>query len=93
MPRKTDRSTNRNYIVIDYERVGTVSDRQLLDALISDLRMLQDAYGIRFFTGAKLILGTTNEYGDPCSVRRFDGSRVTKLDTTHYRPACLDYNL
>jgi len=36
----------------------------------------------------------TNEFGDPLVVKRLStGAPVKRLDTHHYRPACLDYQL
>lgn len=84
---------NQNRLIIDYRRLGTVSEKQLIDALIHDIRMIEQEFGVKFYTGAKLFVWASDEYGAPRSFRRSGGGRVTWLNTTHYRPACLDYDL
>jgi hypothetical protein len=84
---------NRNRLVVDYDRLGTVCERELIDALIDDIQIMKEKYGISFFTGAKLIVWATNEHGEPVKIRRSNGQRVKWINTTHYRPACLDYDL
>jgi len=56
------------HLTIDYKRLGTVSDRELIDALISDIHMIHED-------------------------TRHCGETMNRLDSTHYRPACLDYDL
>jgi hypothetical protein len=47
-----------------------------------------------YVTAPKLIVPATNEFGDPVVVKRLaTGATVKRLDTHHYRPACLDYKL
>ena len=81
------------HLTIDYKRLGTVSDRELIDALISDIHMIHEDYGVRFFRNAKLVIWASDEWGDPRSFTRHNGEQMNRLDSTHYRPACLDYDL
>ncbi len=84
----------KGQLQIDYERLGTLSQRELIDALIVDLQMIEQDFGIRFYADAKLILWGSNEWGDPRHfIRLSDGGRMKRLDSMHYRPACLDYEL
>jgi hypothetical protein len=84
---------NDNRLIIDYRRLGTVSRRELIDAIIQDILMIEEEFGVRFYTGAKLFLWASDEYGSPRLFQRQGGGRVTWLHTTHYRPACLDYDI
>lgn len=81
-------------MVVDYSRLGTLSERELIDAMIDDIRMIEEDYGVKFYADAKLIIYASNEWGDPVMfTRHWDGKRASRLDSTHYRPACLDYDL
>ena len=86
-----DKSKNR--LIVDYRRLETISERELIDALIEDILIMKEKYGVKYYTGAKLTLWVTNEHGDPVSIKRRNGERVKWLNTSHYRPACLDYDL
>ena len=88
IPRK-----DKNRLIVDYDRLGTVSERELIHAVVDDLEYLKEEYGFKFFTGAKLLIWATNEHGDPLTIRSRTGSRMRWLNSTHYRPACLDYDL
>jgi hypothetical protein len=90
---KTKGNKRRNVATIEYNSLGTVSVEQLAQALWEDIKALQDFYGVRFVTGAKLEIPATNEYGDPVLVRHPDGRIVRNYATHSYRPACLDYDL
>ena len=83
----------KNYLTIDYKRLGTLSDRELIDAVISDIHMIHEDYGVKYFSNAKLVIWASDEYGDPRSFTRHCGETMNRLDSTHYRPACLDYDL
>ena len=83
---------DKNRLVINYHRIGTVTERELVLAIIADLRMIQEEFGVKYCTGAKLIIHATNEYGEPITITRPTGARVWQIDTLHYRPACLDFN-
>ncbi|WP_095085269.1 hypothetical protein [Mesorhizobium sophorae] len=86
-------SKSRISATIEYAALGTVSIDQLTQALWEDVKALQDFYGVRFVTGAKLIIPSTNEYGHPMLIKHPDGRVVRRYDTHYYRPACLDYKL
>jgi hypothetical protein len=90
-----DRRNNRykGHSTIDYKSLGTIPVSELAQALWEDIKALQDFYGVRFTTGAKLIVPSTNEYGDPLIIKHPDGHIVRRYDTHYYRPACLDYEL
>ena len=81
------------FTTIDYKALGTVSVSELSQALWVDIKALGDLYNVRYVTGARLIIPSTNEYGDPVVIRHPEGHIARRLDTHHYRPACLDYQL
>ena len=81
-------------VTIDYKNLGTVSLEELKQAIWEDIEMLRDEFGVAYVNSVQLVVPATNEYGDPVKVRRIsNGATVTRLDTHHYRPACLDYKL
>jgi hypothetical protein len=81
-------------LVIDYRTIGTVSLDELKQAFWEDIEALKDHFGVAYVTNTKLILPVTNEFGDPLLVKRLaTGAVVSRLDTHHYRPACIDYKL
>src|SRR3546814_814165 len=82
-----------NVFRFDYQSIGTVSIKEFGDAFMEDIHALEDLYNIHFVTGSRLYLPVTNEYGDPMRVIHPDGRRVDRIDTHHYRPACLDYDM
>jgi len=84
---------DKNRLMINYNRLGTVSERELLDAFIDDLHIINDEFGIHFYSGAKLFLWGSNEWGDPCYFKKPCGGKIRTLDTAHFRPACLDYDI
>lgn len=88
---KTFLDKENNRLIINYHRIGTVTERELVQAIVADLRMIEEEFGVKYCTGAKLIIYATNEYGDPISIKRPTGARVWQIDTLHYRPACLDF--
>lgn len=79
--------------MVNYDGLGTVSERELIDAIIDDILIMKEKHGVRFYTGAKLIIRPTNEHGDPVMARRGNGAPLKWFNTTHFRPACLDYDL
>jgi hypothetical protein len=81
-------------LVIDYRTIGTISLAELQQAFWEDIGALKEHFGVEYVTNTKLILPVTNEFGDPLLVKRLaTGAPVSRLDTHHYRPACLDYKL
>jgi hypothetical protein len=79
---------------IHYEKLGTIAIDELKQAIWADIEALKDQFGIAYVNRVMLIVPATNEYGDPMWVRRMStGAIVRRLDTHHYRPACLDYKL
>lgn len=83
----------KHVLTVDFSKLGTVSIEELRQAIYTDIEALKDMYGINFLTGAELTLPITNEYGDPRDVRHPEGHHISRIDTHHYRPACLDYDL
>lgn len=83
----------KGQLTIDYKALGTISDRELIQALADDILVLEETFGVRFYSNAMLILWGSNEYGDPRYFKREGGGQIKRLDTCHYRPACLDYDL
>lgn len=89
-----NKDSNKNRMIVDYDRLGTISESELIEALIDDIKLIREKYGIKFYTGAKLHIWATNEHGEPRSFKRSGNSaRIKWINTSHYRPACLDYDL
>lgn len=87
------KKNNNNRLTVDYHHLGTLSELQLIEAIIDDIKMIEEDYGVRFYSNARLVVWASNEYGDTRSFVRHCGEPVSRLDSTHYRPACLDYDL
>lgn len=87
------KKSHSNRLTVDYKHLGTLSERELIDAVIDDIHMIEEDYGVRFYSNARLIVWGSDEYGDPRKFVRNCGEHVRRLDSTHYRPACLDYEL
>ena len=89
-----NRKDKDNELTIDYDRLGTISLDEFKQAFWDDVQALKEEFGISYLKNAKLIVPATNEFGDPLQIRRLStGAPVRRLDTHHYRPACLDYKL
>ena len=80
-------------LVIEYKELGTISLAELIHALLEDLQVLQEELNVRFVTGARIRIPVTNEYGEPCKMRSKTGVILNKINTSHFRPSCLDYEL
>ena len=90
---KNDRPYDSNGLMISYKQLGTINIDELAHAVIEDIQALKDTYNVRYVTGARLKLFTTDEYGRRVEVRRPAGGIIRYMDTLHYRPACRDYDL
>lgn len=91
---RNNNKTHKTDLTYTYERLGTITLDEQLQAIREDLHALREEFGVSFLNGVELIIRATNEYGDPVNVRRLsNGAVVHRLDTHHYRPACLDYHL
>ncbi len=88
-----EKKTPDNRLAVDYHHLGTLSDRQLIDAIIDDIHMIKEDYGVTFYSNARLLVWASNEFGDARTFTRNGGEQMRRLDSTHYRPACLDYDL
>lgn len=80
-------------LTIDYAELGTISINEFRDAVIEDIEALKTLYNVRFVKGPRLRMHPTNEYGEPVRVVRPTGGTIDFMNTHHYRPACLDYDL
>ena len=80
-------------LIIEYKALGTITIEELAHAIMEDIQALKSDHNVRFVTGVRLRLPVTNEYGEPLRVRRPSGDWMQRIDTHHYRPACLDYDL
>lgn len=85
--------TSPKGLTIDYNLLGTISIDELVHAIWEDIQIAKQTYNIRYVKGLVLLLPVTNEYGDPISVRHPSGPVIHRLHTSHYRPACKDYDL
>lgn len=81
-----------NALVIEYRGLGTISVEELAHALIEDLQCIKEEFNVRFCTNVRLRIPVTNEYGEPLKPRRECGTRVSRIDSFHYRPMCMDYD-
>lgn len=88
-----DADKDPNRLDIAYRRLGTIKIDELGHAVIEDIQALKDHFNVSYVTGAYLTIYATNEYGDAVDVCRSTGARVRQIDTHHYRPACMDYEL
>lgn len=92
--KKDKKDTSDTDLTYTYERLGTITLDEQKQAIWEDIQALRDEFGVAYITGAELVIRATNEFGDPVKVRRLsNGAVVHRLDTHHYRPACLDYKL
>ena len=82
-----------NVVMIEYGALGTIAIDELAQALWEDIHVLMDSYNVRFVAGVRFFVPVTNPYGEPLIIRNAEGLRVNRIDTHHYRPACLDYRL
>ena len=73
--------------------MGTISIDELAHAIQEDIQILKDIYNIHFVRASRLKLFATDEFGAPVNVMRPAGGQVNYMNTSHYRPACLDYKL
>lgn len=80
-------------LTIDFEKLGTISIDEFKQAVFEDIEALKEIYGVKYVTAASIRLPVTNEYGEPLVVKRPQGGTISKMDTHHYHPACLDYKL
>jgi len=80
-------------LMVDYKALGTVSTKELMNAVIEDVHALEDLYHIRYVTAGRLFLPVTNQYGDPLRIIHPNGHPIQRIDTHHYRPACMDYDM
>jgi len=78
---------------VDYSALGTISIEELTHALIADMKALKDDYNIHYVAGPRLTVRPTNEYGEDVRIFHPAGGRVFRIDTHHYRPSCMDYEL
>ncbi|WP_065331609.1 hypothetical protein [Tritonibacter mobilis] len=90
---KKERGFEPKGLTIGYKELGTISIDELLHAIAADVHALKDIYGVKYVKAPRLKLFITNEYGEPVKVQRPTGGRIFYMDTHHYRPACLDYEL
>ena len=60
----------RDGFTILYRRLGTISTKELLAALIADLKAIQEDYGVAYITGGHLKLYVTDDKGRDVPVRR-----------------------
>lgn len=80
-------------ILVEYKELGTISMDELIQAIITDIHVLRDDFNAKFTTGVRLILPVTNEYGELIDLKKSNGQKISKFDTNHYRPSCLDYDM
>jgi hypothetical protein len=91
--RDKDRTSNTE-LTITYQSLGTITLDEQKQAIWEDIQALSDEFGVSYLNSVELVIRATNEFGDPVQIRRLStGATVRRLDTHHYRPACLDYKL
>lgn len=80
-------------LIIEYKELGTISIDELIHALMEDLNSIKEDLRVRFVSGVRIRIPVTNEYGEPLRILSETGATVNKINTCHYRPSCLDYDL
>lgn len=80
-------------LTVEYQVLGTIPLDELFQAIYADLHALKDIHNVEFVTGAQLSLPVTDNYGQPLTVRRANGSPMRRMHTYHHKPACKDYDL
>lgn len=90
--KKTDWSGPKG-LTIDYKLLGTINIDELVHAIWEDIQIAKQTYGIRYVNGFALLLPVCDEYGELIKVRHPAGPVIHRLHTSHYRPACKDYEL
>lgn len=80
-------------LIISYKELGIISIDEQIHALVEDGKALKEIYNVQFVKAARIRFFVTNEYGEIIKVRRPGGGYIDYMDTHHYRPACLDYDL
>jgi hypothetical protein len=80
-------------LTISYKELGTISIEEQIHALVEDGKALKEIYNVQFVKAARIRFFVTNEYGEIIKVRRPGGGYIHYMETHHYRPACLDYDL
>lgn len=80
-------------LTISYKELGIISIDEQIHALVEDGKALKEIYNVQFVKAARIRFFVTNEYGEIIKVRRPGGGYIDYMDTHHYRPACLDYDL
>jgi hypothetical protein len=94
MTKKDKEKTRDTDLTYSYQCLGTITLDEQKQAIWEDIQALRDEFGVSYLTGVELVVRATNEFGDPLKIRRLsNGEVVRRLDTHHYRPACLDYKL
>ena len=91
MEKKRNKKRHSGGVLIEYKGLGTISMDELIQAVITDINVLKDNYNAKFVTDVRLLLPFTNEYGERIDLKRMSGEKISKIDTNHYRPSCLDY--
>jgi hypothetical protein len=91
---KKDKGRELPVLTIDYGLLGTVSLDELKHALIEDLNILKEHFGVRYVRGMALKLPVTDAHGERTQVFYPNGGPpLYRMHTQHYRPACKDYDL
>lgn len=80
-------------LTVSYKALGTISIDELRDAVVEDMHALRDIYNIRYVKDIRIKIVATNEYGEEVRIRRPGGGPIYYMDTHHYRPSCMDYEL
>lgn len=79
-------------ITVDYAKMGVMTIEELKQALWTDLQILKDERRVKYIVAPRLKLQPTDESGDPVPVRGRDGRTLHRMHTSHFRPACMDYD-
>ena len=94
MAKRDKDRTSSTELTITYQSLGTITLDEQKQAIWEDIQALSDEFGVSYLNSVELVIRATNESGEPVQIRRLStGATVRRLDTHHYRPACLDYKL
>lgn len=80
-------------LTISYKALDTINIDELADAIVQDIKALKEIYDVKYVRAPRLKVLVTNEYGEEIKLRRPTGGRIHFMDTHHYRPSCVDYEL
>lgn len=79
-------------LTVDYSLLGIITIEELMQAILTDLHVLEDVHHVKYIKAPKLRFEITNEFGEVAPLKSLgDGKPIYRMHTRHFRPACQDY--